>query len=230
MKKHHKKIDELPLWEKLLSWQVIFQSRFPELILTGETATALHTGHRISLDADHVLPNLKQKFSEILKKVEHEAGWKTKRLEPPVLILGHFHGVRTGIRQLIRSKPLETTLVRGLKVPTSDEMLRIKAYLIVRRNTTRDFVDFVALVDHLGMERALKALESLDLLYPQENKNSITQQLTLQLADPKPWDLSQTDLGQYKALKKPYSDWKEIQHRAYAASQKIVLSRLQDKK
>lgn len=216
----------LAAWEKLLSAQEIFQSRFPECILVGGTAAALYAGHRVSLDADHIFPDLKNKFSEVLKKVEQEAGWKTKKLEPPVLILGNFSGVRTGIRQLIRTAPLETTLVRGLKIPTVEEMLRIKGYLIVRRNTTRDFIDFVALFDHLGVKRSLQALESLDRLYPQESAESMKRQLALQLSEPKPWDLlliESGDLSRYKSLKPPYTDWSEVQRRATMAGQKILL-------
>lgn len=215
---------KLPEWERLLAAQVVFQSRFPESVLVGGTAAALHAGHRVSLDADYVLPDLKRRFAEILRQVEEEAGWLTNRIEPPVLILGHFRGVRTGIRQLRRSKPLETTVVRGLRIPTLVEMLRIKSYLIVRRNTTRDFIDFVALFDRLGVKRSLEALESLDALYPQKGETLITQQLALQLSEPKPWDLSQTDLSCYRSLAPPYADWKKIKRRTTAASQKVMVS------
>lgn len=226
VKKTRKKTSKgLPDWEKLLSAQLIFQARFPEVVLVGGTAAALHVRHRISVDADHVLPDLKNRFAEILRELERAAGWRTKRLEPPVMILGHFKGVRTGVRQLVRSAPLETTTVRGLRVPTVEEMLRIKAYLIVRRNTTRDFIDFVALFDHLGVKQAQVALASLDHLYPQEEGNSVTQQLVIQLSEPKPWDLSQTDLRTYKGLKEPYTDWQEVKRRAFVAGQKIILKR-----
>lgn len=212
----------LPDWERLLSAQVIFQSHFPASVLVGGTAAALHVGHRISIDADHILPDLKEHFDEILARVEQEAGWKTNRMIPPVLILGHFHGVQTGIRQLMRKKPLETTRMRGLRVPTIAETLRIKAYLIVKRNTTRDYIDFAALFDHLGTTQALQALISLDDLYPQENTASVLQQLAMQLAEPKPWDLSQTDLRHYKSLKAPYTDWHEITRRINVAGLRIL--------
>lgn len=227
VKKTRKKTSKnLPEWERLLSTQLVFQARFPEVVLVGGTAAALHVRHRISVDADHVLPDLKDRFAEILAEVEREVGWRTKRLEPPVMILGHFKGVRTGVRQLVRSAPLETTTVRGLRIPTVEEMIRIKAYLIVRRNTTRDFIDFVALFDHLGVKQALSALASLDFFYPQEEGNSVTQQLAIQLSEPKPWDLSQTDLSVYKGLKEPYTDWQEVKRRAFAAGQKIILKGL----
>ena len=225
-KRSKKTANNLPEWERLLSAQVIFQAHFPEVVLVGGTAAALHVRHRVSTDADHVLPDLKDRFAEILREVEREAGWKTKRLEPPVMILGHFQGVRTGIRQLVRSVPLDTTTIRGLRVPTVEEMIRIKAYLIVRRNSTRDFIDFVALFDFLGVKQAQLALASLDHLYPQEDGNSVTQQLAIQLSEPKPWDLSQTDLSVYKGLKEPYTDWQEVKRRAFVAGQAIILKAL----
>lgn len=212
----------LPEWERLLSVQQIFQAHFPESVLVGGTAAALHAEHRISLNADYVLRDLKKKFAAILTHVEHEAGWHTNRLEPPVLILGHFHGVRTGVRQLIRSAPLETTVVRGLRIPTPEEILRIKGYLIVRRNTTRDFIDFVALFDYLGVSRSLSALQSLDPLYPQDTGTAVSQQLVTQLAEPKPWDLSQTNVSAYKSLQAPYTDWTEVTRRATLAARKIL--------
>lgn len=110
---------------------------------------------------------------------------------------------------------------------TSQEKLRVKAYLIVRRNTTRDYIDFVALFDHLGVSRAVEALRSLDRLYPQESGTTVSQQLALQLAEPKPWDLSQTDLHKYKSLQPPYTDWNEVQRRALTAGKKLMADQLQ---
>lgn len=220
------KKNQLPDWERLLSAQEVFQSHFPECVLVGGTAAALHAHHRVSIDADHIVPNLKAKFAEILKDIEKESGWRTNRIEPPVLILGNFQGVRTGIRQLIRAAPLETMQVRGLKVPTPEEILRIKAYLIVRRNATRDYIDFVALWDHLGTTRAQNALQTLDKLYPQVGDTTVSQQLALQLSEPKPWDLLETDLSQYKALQAPYTDWNEVKRRAFAVGQKIMMDEL----
>ncbi|OGQ33605.1 MAG: hypothetical protein A3F16_01590 [Deltaproteobacteria bacterium RIFCSPHIGHO2_12_FULL_43_9] len=214
--------NELEPWEKLLSAQMVFQKKFPECILVGGTAAALHIGHRFSMDADYVHANLEKEFEEILKKIEKEVGWKTNRIEPPVLILGHFRGVRTGIRQLIRKKPLETTIINGIRVPTLEEILRIKAYLIVRRNATRDFIDFIAIFDHLGTTKSVKALSTLDLCYPQKSEASMLQQLLLQLAEPKPWDLTQTDLTNYKNLKVEYTNWKEIIKHTQSAAQNII--------
>ena len=77
------------------------------------------------------------------------AGWKLARMTRPVQILGNLDGIETGVRHLIRDEPLETMTLehRGtpLTIPTEAEILRIKGVLIVRRNATRDYIDFAAL-------------------------------------------------------------------------------------
>ena len=122
----------------------------------------------------------------------------------PVLILGSLDGIETGVRQLIRTTPLETTLLyeRGLSltVPTEAEILRIKAVLILKRNATRDYLDFVALADHMGDAVVALALRDFDQLYPQDNGQSALQQLQVQLAHALPFDLEDTILSEYKNL------------------------------
>jgi hypothetical protein len=67
----------------------------------------------------------------------------------PVQILGCLDGIETGIRQLIRNEPLqvERKVCHGheITLPTAEEMLRIKGVLILKRNATRDYLDFIAL-------------------------------------------------------------------------------------
>lgn len=106
----------------------------------------------------------------MLAELESVAGWKTARVQRPVQILGSLDGIETGVRQLIREQPLETTTLihngERLTVPTENEILRIKAVLILKRNATRDYLDFVALADYLGEEKTISALESFDNLIP----------------------------------------------------------------
>ena len=71
-------------------------------------------------------------------------------MQRPVLILGRLTGVLTGIRQLRRTRPLETEEIGGLRVPTLGEMLRIKAWLLATRHTVRDYLDTVVLCERLG--------------------------------------------------------------------------------
>lgn len=204
----------LPDWEMLLSSAAHLQKIIPETVLVGGTAAATYAHHRVSVDHDHVLPNLRTRFDEVLAKLESVAGWTTARVKRPVLILGSLDGIETGVRQLIRETPLETETIciggESLIVPTRAEMLRIKAVLIVKRNATRDYLDFIALSDLIGREAVQEALESFDRLYPQPNGQSARQQLQIQLANPMPYDLEETNLGEYKKLKAEYQDWARV--------------------
>ena len=132
-----------------------------------------------------------------------------------MLIPGSLDGIETGVRQLIRTEPLETEVIERLgvsiTVPTAAEMLRIKGVLILRRNATRDYVDFAALGEHLGDVAASTALQSFDRLYPQESGESALQQLQAQLASALPYDLEDTDLSEYRNLASHWQDWANVQ-------------------
>jgi hypothetical protein len=204
----------LPDWEQVLSAAARLQQLLPEAVLVGGTAAAIHARHRFSRDADHVLPGLREHFDEILAQLESVAGWKTARVQRPVQILGSLDGIETGIRQLIRKQPLETVVVnyggQAITVPTKEEILRIKSALILKRNATRDYLDFVALADQLGDEKTAKALSHLDRLYPQPNDESALQQLQIQLANPLPYDLEEARLTEYRDLAPKWQDWKSV--------------------
>ena len=202
-------------WENVISNIARINDILPDAIIVGGTASALYSEHRTSHDTDLVIKDLKERFNDILSTLEAVSGWKTSRIRPPVLILGSLNGIETGIRQLIRTKPLETTDIeykgQKLTVPTPEEILRIKGFLILARNATRDYIDFVALADHLGIKKTNKALTSFDELYPQENKASALRQLIVQLTKPMPYDLKETDLTKYKNLDKKWQNWLNIE-------------------
>ena len=206
--------ESLPEWDALLSSAAHLQRILPEAVLVGGTAAASFAHHRVSMDHDHTLGDLRSRFDDVLAALESVAGWKTARVRRPVLILGSLDGIETGVRQLIREKPLETEVIEvageRLTVPTRAEMLRIKAVLIVKRNATRDYLDFVALADLLGRQTALDALKDFDGLYPQPNGQSVRQQLQIQLANPLPYDLDETNLREYKKLSPEYQDWSVV--------------------
>ncbi len=209
-----KPIADLPDWERLLSAAARLQAIIPGTVLVGGTAAAVHAEHRLSMDDDHVLRDLRERFSSVLSQLEEVAGWRTARTARPVLILGSLDGIETGVRQLVRNEPLETEVVERfgvtLTVPTSPEMLRIKAILILKRNATRDYVDFAALAEHMGVAAAAEALRSFDDLYPQSSGESPLQQLHAQLSEPMPYDLDDTDLSEYKNLDARWHDWKAV--------------------
>lgn len=201
----------LPDWERVLSAAARLQQLVPNTVLVGGTASAIHAHHRLSQDADHVLTDLREHFDEILAQLESVAGWKTARVKRPVQILGSLDGIETGIRQLIREKPLETTQIefqgQSVTIPTKEEILRIKAALILKRNATRDYLDFAALSDQLGEDQTIHALRDLDQLYPQPNGESALQQLQIQFSNPLPYDLEETKLPEYKNLDAKWHHW-----------------------
>ena len=106
-------------------------------------------------------------------------------------------------------------------MPTAAETLRIKGLLILRRNATRDYLDFAALSEHLGVTETAGALQSFDDLYPQKSGESALQQLQIQLANPVPYDLDEVELQEYKQLDRRWHDWESV--KATCASTAIDL-------
>lgn len=213
---------------KLVEARYLLQQHFPELILVDKTAATMHTGHRFSLDGDHVLNDLRNTFEEVLNKLEELADWQTNRLKPPVLILGNFQGVETGIRQLIRSQPLEATEISGIKVPTLAEMTRLKAWLVIKRNALRDYIDLAALTDKLGDELGA-AFETFDRLYPQPTgAETPLRQLAKQMAEPSQFDLGDpATIGvRYKGLQAPWDDWGSIEGHLASVAVRLMKEKL----
>ena len=208
------KSSPLPEWEAVLSSAAHLQRIFPDAVLVGGTASAIYAEHRFSADADHVLTDLRSRFDEVLTQLESVAGWKTARVQSPVQILGSLDGIETGVRQLIRDQPLETSRMQVgesvVTLPTPAEMLRIKAVLILKRNATRDYLDFAALSKYLGDSGTVKALRTFDELYPQPNDASALQQLQIQLAEPLPYDLDSVELAEYKNVAPEWQSWKAV--------------------
>jgi hypothetical protein len=202
--------EALPDWEALLAAERHLQALLPGAVLVGGTAASLHAGHRRSLDGDHVLLDLRDRFDEVLASLEQAAGWTSSRVQRPVLILGSLDGVQTGVRQLRRVKPLETEVLQGLRVPTLPEMARIKAWLLVTRNTVRDYLDAVVLLSRLGPGREVEAVRPLDELYPQVSGASVRAELVERLAAGAPQDLARVELRTYKGLVPPWNDWAHV--------------------
>jgi len=63
----------------------------------------------------------------------------------------------------------------------------------------------------MGEEKVIEALQDFDRLYPQENNESVLQQLCTQLANAVPYDLEETTLSEYKNLNPQWQDWTRVQ-------------------
>jgi len=186
--------------------------------MVGGAAAILYADHRESRDHDHVVADLADRFEMVLEAVEGDEGWATNRVTPGKVILGNLDGIEAGVRQMIRKVPLEVSVVDvpsggKVAVPTIEETLRIKAFLAVRRNQTRDYLDLAALVDRLGLKEAAEALAGIDDYYADQadEGDGVASQLVRQLSDPRPADASVIDqLSSYRRLSKRWSDWSEV--------------------
>jgi len=102
-----------------------------------------------------------------------------------------------------------------LTVPSITEMLRIKGWMIVSRNAARDYIDFAALAERIGEKDAVSNLENFDVYYSDITRKddvSPLMQLIRQLAEPKPHDLDDIDISQYKGVRPPFDSWDHIKH------------------
>jgi len=204
-------------WQKLLEAASNFQELLTGSVMIGGSAAAVHLKHRYSFDADHILSDLQENYEKVLDFLEGRDDWETARIHPPKLILGNFQGVETGVRQLRRNRPLETQQIhitgKSLTTPTLPEMIRTKGWMIVSRNATRDYIDFAALAKHMGIEDTVEVLIDFDDFYSdliRGRQASPVVQLIRQLAEPKPGDLEQIDLSQYKGIQPPFDSWDYI--------------------
>lgn len=204
-----------PPWEAVLEAAARLQELVPDAVLVGGgSAAAHHAAHRVSFDDHHVVTDLQERFDRILQALEETDGWITARIRRPVLILGSLDGVETGVRNMIRRRPLEVEEVavgpRKVRVPTLEEMARIKAWLCLMRNATRDYLDFAALADRLGPEAAADVVLSMDDYYADQRGaggRRIATQVAKQLAEPLPGDLDRVDLRFYRRLDSRWHDW-----------------------
>ncbi len=195
------------------------QAVVPDAILVGGSAAALWASHRTSFDHDHVLADLNVRFDTVLEAIEATEGWVTNRVTPGKIILGELGDIESSVRQLIRSRPLEVTEVelpsgQKLRVPTPEETLRIKGYLIVRRNQVRDYLDVAALSDRYGIPHSGQVLAHIDFYYADQRgpgAEGVATQLARQLADPRPADQRTIrQLGSYKSLDARWAAWEAV--------------------
>lgn len=120
-----------------------------------------------------------------------------------------------------RRCPVETTHVQlptgdRLLVPTGAETLRLKGYLIMCRNSRRDYADFADMVETLEPETAAVVLAGMDRYYccQSPRRQWIATQLVRRLADPDPWDFDDEQGSGGDAR----SDWEEIRQRCLSVA------------
>lgn len=206
-----------PSLEDVLEKAAQLQALVPGAVLVGGSAAALYAHHRESHDHDHVVADLAERFDTILENLEALGEWSTARVRPGKIILGELGGIETGVRQLLRDRPLESTEIdvqgKPLVVPTAAEILRVKAWLALSRNQTRDYLDIAALAESVGLDEAVAVLGDIDDYYADVNRRpeAVATQLARQLADPRPRDVEvTTQLADYKALDPRWHEWSTV--------------------
>jgi len=130
----------------------------------------------VSFDDDHVVADLRERFDDVLLALEDSQGWVTARLKPPVRIFGSLDGVETGVRNLIRTRPLEVERVAGGPSRPAGRGRRAA---------------------HPG--RLLRDQRG-------SGGHRIATQVAKQLAEPAPGDLSEVDLTAYRQLQRRWQD------------------------
>jgi hypothetical protein len=206
--------------QRVLESAARLQQLVPDAVLVGGSAAALHAGHRESFDHDHVLVDLDQRYAQVLDAVEASDGWATsvRASRPPMTIMGSLDGIQAGLRNLRRTRPLETVSIEvapgaNVTAPTAEEALRVKAYLVVQRNAVRDYLDVVALADYIGVDHAGEILRHIDDYYDDRSQQagSVRTSLALALADPKPVDVDViAELPRYRGLDPRWHDWSSV--------------------
>ena len=120
-----------------------------------------------------------------------------------------------------RNSPMETTNVQlptgdRLSIPTGAETLRLKSYLIMCRNSTKDFSEFADLVAHMETQTAAVVLAGMDRYYCGEpsRKQWVATQLVRRLADPHPSDEFDIPMSGAEAE----ADWAKVRERCLSVA------------
>ncbi|MBU8818957.1 MMPL family transporter [Mycolicibacterium goodii] len=120
-----------------------------------------------------------------------------------------------------RRGPVETTNVQlptgdRLQIPTGAETLRLKGYLIMCRNTAKDYEEFAELVELMDSHTAALVLAGMDRYYcGQDPRNRwVATQLVRRLADPQPSDEHDVRMSSPDAAE----DWEKVRQRCLSVA------------
>ena len=130
---------------------------------------------------------------------------------------------------IVRRSPMETTNVLlptgdRLQIPTGAETLRLKSFLVMQRNSARDYTELSELIDSMDTHTAAEVLTGMDRYYSgppardqranAHNQHWVATQLVRRLADPRPSD------GPAVALSGPdaETEWARVRQRCLSVA------------
>lgn len=124
---------------------------------------------------------------------------------------------------LTRRRPMETAAVQlptgdRLQIPTCAETLRLAGYLLMSRNSRRDYVELADLADALGPKTVAGALTDLDSYYAGQPAHGqwLATQVVCRLSDPEPAENGVDGTGD-DALGAT-TDWDRVRERCLAVA------------
>ncbi len=130
-----------------------------------------------------------------VKLPKHPVTMWRGRLDVALDALAVEQNAGNGEPRIERISPMETTNVLlptgdRLQIPTGAETLRLKGFLIMSRNTARDYRDFTELVDSMDVDTAADVLAGMDRYYAGQPARThwVATQLVRRLAEPLPSD------------------------------------------
>lgn len=193
----------------------------PDAVLVGGSAAAFYAGHRKSFDHDHVVQNLQARYDAVLESLSGLEGWlmNARASKPPMTIMGSLDGYQAGLRNLRRTVPLEVEEIElpngdRLRIPSIEEVLRIKAFLIIQRNQVRDYLDVAAVSTTLGLQDACAVLSGIDRYYEEFSgvNGTVLSELIYMLSSPSPADdQNQSRLADYKGVAAGWDSWDRVE-------------------
>lgn len=124
---------------------------------------------------------------------------------------------------LTRRLPMETAAVQlptgdRLQIPTGAETLRLAGYLVLARNSLRDYAGLAELAGALGPKTVAEALGEIDRYYSGQPVDGrwMASQLACRLADPEP--TARGDYASGEDAAEANTDWDEVQGRCLAVA------------
>jgi hypothetical protein len=172
----------IPLWDEAVSLAARSQVSLVEAVYSMSSSI------NGSKDSSYCAEVLNNQYLEIITQLKTEIGLTTDDKATSMELLPNLRGLLTCVFRINRLEPLETIAIKfkemEFQVPTTDEILRIKAILILKRNLIRDYVDFAILAKQMGEVQVANALSRYDVFYPHESGQSYLQQLLVQIANP----------------------------------------------
>jgi len=196
---------------------VVANHEVPGSVALGGTVCSMYAGHRISQDIDFGVSDLRNRFQEVRERLLELDGWKEARAQVPRLILGSLNGVEIGFRQLRRNTPVDTLTVTTdaglLVVPTYNEMLVTKAFLLSERNYTRDYVDFAELAALSTVPAVVEALAQIDIKFAWEKQPSVLLNVLKSILAAEPADRDTHGFDTFRWLSPRLKSWEDVRQK-----------------